>query len=283
MTTSAVSKVTLGDAKVASVTVGSCERLVLVAGPCVIENRDICFRVAEHLKRLTSELRIALVFKASFDKANRTSGSSFRGLGIQRGLDVLDQVRREFSVPVVSDVHLPEQAAICAEVLDVLQIPAFLARQTDLVEAVAKTQNCVQVKKAQFMAPWDMKSVIDKIKAQGNDRIILVERGSSFGYNRLICDMTAIEQMRRLGYPVLIDATHATQQPGGLGDVSGGSAEMAKVLARAGVAAGADGVFIETHPNPAEALSDAACMIRLDELAPVLAACRDIYDCVRRN
>jgi 2-dehydro-3-deoxyphosphooctonate aldolase (KDO 8-P synthase) len=243
----------------------------------VIESKDLCFQVAEYLKKLTGRLGLGYVFKASFDKANRTSGQSFRGPGLQEGLRVLEQVRREFSVPVVSDVHLPEQARMAAEVLDVLQIPAFLVRQTDLIEAAARTGKCVQVKKAQFMAPWDMKNVVGKITALGNEQIILVERGSCFGYNRLICDMTAVPQMQELGYPVVMDATHATQQPGGLGSASGGSAQMAEVLAGAATAAGADGLFIETHPEPDRALSDAATMISLEKLENLLACCRDIY------
>jgi len=184
-------------------------------------------------------------------------------------------------VPVLSDIHLPEQAAPAAEVLDVLQIPAFLCRQTDLVVAAAKTGKCVQVKKAQFLAPWDMKNVIDKITAQHNEQIILVERGSSFGYNRLICDITSIPQMQQFGYPVVIDATHSTQQPGGLGQTSGGSPEWALVLAQAAMAAGADGLFIETHPKPSEALSDAATMVTLDRLETLLSTCQDIYSRVR--
>jgi 2-dehydro-3-deoxyphosphooctonate aldolase (KDO 8-P synthase) len=273
--------VTIGTSEVDKVVVGPGEGLFLVAGPCVIESKDLCFTVAEHLKKLTGKLKIGFVFKASFDKANRTSAESFRGPGIQEGLRILDQVRREFAVPVVSDIHLPEQASICAEVLDVLQIPAFLCRQTDLVEAAARCQKCVQVKKAQFMAPWDMKNVISKITDQGNQQIILVERGSSFGYNRLVCDMCAITQMQQLGYPVIIDATHSTQQPGGLGTSSGGSARLAHILARSAVAAGADGMFIETHPDPKKALSDGACMVPLDQLEGLLSCCREIYACCR--
>jgi 2-dehydro-3-deoxyphosphooctonate aldolase (KDO 8-P synthase) len=269
--------ITIGTAEVDQVTIGGGKGIFLIAGPCVIESKDLCFTIAEYLKKLCGKLGIGFIFKASFDKANRTSGSSFRGPGIQEGLRVLQQVRTEFSVPIVSDIHLPEQAAICAEVLDIIQIPAFLSRQTDLLEAAGRTQKCVQVKKAQFMAPWDMKNVVDKIIAQGNDRIVLMERGSSFGYNRLVCDMCSIPQMQQFGYPVVIDATHSTQQPGGQGTSSGGSAEMAGVLARAAVAAGADGLFLEAHPEPAKALSDAACMLPLSELEGLLACCRDIY------
>ena len=267
----------IGHSDVDMVTIGPEARLVLVAGPCVIESRDLCFRVAEFVKELTHRLGVGFVFKASFDKANRTSVKSFRGPGLEEGLKILQEVRREFSVPVVSDIHLPQQAAPAAQVLDVLQIPAFLARQTDLVLAAAHTQKPIQVKKGQFMAPPDMKNVVEKIKAQGNDQIILVERGSSFGYNRLVCDMTGIAQMRQLGYPVVMDATHSTQQPGGLGTASGGAPEMAGLLARAAVAAGADGLFLETHPEPNQALSDAASMLPLEQLEEVLIICRDIY------
>jgi len=268
--------ITIGNKEVKTATIGGKGELCLIAGPCVIESESLCLTIAEELKRITDKLGVGFIFKASFDKANRTSGDSFRGPGLEEGLRILAVVRQRFAVPVVSDIHLPEQAKAAAEVLDMIQIPAFLARQTDLVEAAARTNKCVQVKKAQFMAPWDMKNVIAKIVAQGNDQIVLVERGSSFGYNRLICDMCAIPQMRELGYPVIMDATHATQQPGGLGNASGGSAELAKVLARAGVAAGADGLFLETHPEPAKALSDAASMLPLGEIEGLLKSCLGI-------
>ena len=269
--------ISIGDDKVKQVRIGDAKGLVLMAGPCVIENKDLCLRIAEFLKPLTEKLGIGFVFKASFDKANRTSVVSFRGPGLEEGLRILADVRREFAVPVLSDIHLPAQAAPAAEVLDILQIPAFLCRQTDLVVAAAKTQKCVQVKKAQFLAPWDMENVIGKITAQHNEQIILVERGSSFGYNRLICDITSIPQMQQFGYPVVIDATHSTQQPGGLGGTSGGSPDLAPVIARAAIAAGADGLFIETHPQPAEARSDAAAMMPLDAMEKLLTLCRDIY------
>ena len=271
----------IGTNPVETVKIGDKAGMVLMAGSCVIENRDICFRIAEYLKKLTNKLNIGYIFKASFDKANRTSISSFRGPGLQEGLDILSQVKAEFKVPVISDIHLPDQAPAAAEVLDILQIPAFLARQTDLVVAAAKTKKCVQVKKPQFLAPWDMKNVVTKITEQGNNQIILVERGSSFGYNRLICDMMSIPQMQELGYPAIIDATHSTQQPGGLGATSGGSPEFAHTLARAAIAAGADGLFLETHPNPKEALSDAASMLPLDKLEKLLTTCRDIFDRLR--
>ena len=273
----------IGDKEVDTVKIDNSSGLFLVAGPCVIESKELCFTIAEYLKKLTGRLGIGYMFKASFDKANRTSGKSFRGPGIQEGLRILDAVRREFSVPVVSDIHQPEQARICAEVLDVLQIPAFLARQTDLVEAAGRTKKCVQVKKPQFLAPWDMKNIIAKITALGNEQIILVERGTTFGYNRLICDMSAITQMQQFGYPVVMDATHSTQQPGGLGDSSGGAADLAPVMARAAVAAGADGLFIETHPEPAKALSDAACMLPLDRMEKLLSCCLDIHKRIRES
>lgn len=272
----------IGDDKVTRVRIGDGRGLVLTAGPCVIEDKDLCFRIAEYLKSLTEKLDIGFVFKASFDKANRTSVASFRGPGLEEGLRILAEVRREFSVPVLSDIHQPAQAAAAAEVLDILQIPAFLCRQTDLVAAAAKTGKCVQVKKAQFLAPWDMGNVIGKITAQQNEKVILVERGSSFGYNRLICDVTSIPQMQQFGYPVVIDATHSTQQPGGLGGTSGGSPEWAPVLARSAIAAGADGLFIETHPKPSKALCDAASMLPLDRLERLLSICQDIFIRVRK-
>ncbi len=273
--------INIGTGKV-TLKLGEETTLFLIAGPCVIESRDLCFTVAEFMKTLTERLDIPYIFKASFDKANRSSVESFRGPGIEEGLRILEAIRREFAVPVLSDLHLPEQAEPCAEVLDVLQIPAFLSRQTDLVEAVARTQKCINIKKAQFMAPWDMKNVAEKVRTQGNENILLTERGSSFGYNQLICDMSSIALMGKLGWPVIIDATHATQQPGGLGNASGGSPEMAHVLARAAVAAGADGLFIETHPDPAKGLSDAASMIPLDDVERLLLDCREIHRLIRQ-
>jgi len=271
----------IGDARVQSVRIGGDRGLVLFAGPCVIETPQICREIAQFLLQLTQKIGIGYVFKASFDKANRSSVSGFRGPGLEKGLEILADLRKEFSVPIVTDIHLPEQANPVAEVADMLQIPAFLCRQTDLLVAAAKTGKPVQVKKAQFMAPWDMKNAIGKITESGNSNITLVERGSSFGYNRLICDMTSIPLMQQLGYPVVMDATHSTQQPSGLGGSSGGSPELAPVLARAAVAAGADGLFIETPPTPKSALSDAACMLPLAELAPLLICCKDFYQKIR--
>ena len=264
------SEIILGDSK-----------LVLMAGPCVIESRDMCMGIAEKAKAICEKLGVGYVFKASFDKANRTSVDSYRGPGIEEGLRVLEDVAAEFKVPVLTDIHESWQAKMCGEVVDVIQIPAFLCRQTDLLVAAAKTGKMVQVKKAQFLAPWDMKNVIGKLNASDCHKISLVERGSSFGYNRLICDMTSLPTMRELGYPVVMDATHSTQQPGGLGGASGGAPEMAGILAKSAIAAGADGLFIETHPNTSEALSDAACMLPLDQLEDTIKVCKDIFDVVR--
>lgn len=272
--------VQIGSADVKQVTIGEKE-LVVMAGPCVIESRDLCLQIAEALQTTCDKLGIGYVFKASFDKANRTSVDSFRGPGLDEGLKILDAVKSKFNLPILSDIHLPAQAAPAAKVLDVIQIPAFLARQTDLVAAAAQTGKCVQIKKAQFMAPWDLKNVINKVTHHGNENITLVERGVSFGYNRLVCDMIAIPEMQQLGYPTIIDATHSTQTPSGLGGSSGGSAEQGKILARAAIAAGADGLFIETHPQPEKALSDATSMIPLAQIEPLLTLCRDIFHTIR--
>ncbi len=260
-----------------TLTIGDGNSLTIMAGPCVIESRDLCMQIAQDLKELTDKLGIQYVFKASFDKANRTSCESFRGPGLDDGLRILEEIKSEFSVPVVSDIHLPQQAKAAGEVLDIIQIPAFLCRQTDLLTQAAKTGKCIQVKKAQFLSPGDMKNVIGKLNENGNDNIMLVERGSCFGYNQLICDMTSIPKMKALGYPVVMDATHSTQQPGALGNSSGGNPAMAPILARSAIAAGADGLFIETHPDPNNALCDAACMINLSDMEKMLIACRDIY------
>ncbi len=274
--------VTLGSETIKQAIIGGESNFTVIAGPCVIENRDLCMKIAEFLTTLCERLQIGYLFKASFDKANRSSGASFRGPGLEEGLKILSDIRQRFNVPIVTDIHWPEQAQPCGQVVDVLQIPAFLSRQTDLVQAAGRTGKCVQVKKAQFAAPWDMTNIINKIKETGNDNIILVERGTSFGYNRLVCDMTGIEVMRRTGYPVVMDATHSTQQPGGLGNASGGAPDMAGILALAAVAAGADGLFIETHPQPQNALSDAACMLPMDQMENLLKKCRDCYFLVRQ-
>ena len=273
--------VKVGDQNVQNVTIGPDAGLVLIAGPCVIESRDLCFQIAEYLKDLTDRLAVPYIFKASFDKANRTSIDSFRGPGLQTGLQILDEIRTQLKIPVVSDIHLPAQAPEAADVLDIIQIPAFLCRQTDLVESAAATGKCVQLKKAQVMAPQDMKNVVAKVTAHDNQNITLVERGTFFGYNRLVCDMAAIPALQQIGYPTLIDATHSTQQPGALGAASGGSPQLALVLARSAVAAGADGLFIEAHPDPANALSDAPCMLALTQMENLIKTCKQIYQTIR--
>ena len=248
------------------------DRLALIAGPCVAENLELCLEVASALAELCRGLDIGYVFKASFDKANRTSRDSYRGPGLSAGLEWLGQVARRVGVPVLSDVHQPAQAVAAAAVLDCLQIPAFLCRQTDLLEAAAKTGKPVNIKKGQFMAPWDMKHAVAKVRAAGNDQVLITERGTSFGYNRLVVDFCGIPIMREYA-PVIFDATHSVQEPGGLDGTSGGQREGAAVLAGAAMAAGADGLFIETHPDPSRAKSDAAVMVPLGEMEGLLRRC----------
>lgn len=244
--------------------------LFLIAGPCVIEQESLCLRVAESLLKTCSKLRIPYTFKASYDKANRTSAASFRGPGLEAGLKVLERVRRELGVPVLTDVHTEAEAAMAGEVVDVLQIPAFLCRQTDLIAAAAATGRILNIKKGQFLAPGDMVRVVEKARASGAERIVLTERGASFGYNNLVADMRSIPIMLRLGWPVVFDVTHSVQLPGAAGASSGGERDHAPVLARAAVAAGASGVFIETHPAPDKALSDGPNMIPLREMSALL-------------
>ena len=245
------------------------QQLAFIAGPCVIESVEGTMDLAEKLVKLAKDLKVPFVFKASFDKANRTSIDSYRGPGILEGLDILKEVRDRFNVPVLTDIHEPWQAEFVADVVDILQIPAFLCRQTDLVVAAAETGKVVNVKKAQFLAPEDMRNVIAKIEASGNTNIILTERGASFGYNNLVADMRSLLIMREFGYPVVFDATHSVQRPGGAGTCSGGDGRWAPALARAAVATGVDGIFMETHVNPAEALSDKANAIAFKDLKRV--------------
>jgi 2-dehydro-3-deoxyphosphooctonate aldolase (KDO 8-P synthase) len=244
-----------------------------IAGPCVIESHDLTLRVADRLREVSDRLKVPLVFKSSFDKANRTSGKSFRGPGMHEGLKTLDAVKGRTGLPVTTDVHEIHQAAPVAEVCDILQVPAFLARQTDLILAVGKTGKTVNVKKGQFMAPWDMKNVVAKMEEVGNPNLLLTERGTTFGYGQLVNDMRTIPWMQELGRPVIFDATHSVQMPGGLGDRTGGDRRMVPFLARAAVAAGCDGIFIETHPRPDEALSDGPNMIALDDLPALIRCC----------
>jgi 2-dehydro-3-deoxyphosphooctonate aldolase (KDO 8-P synthase) len=247
--------------------------LLWILGPCVIESHDLTLRIAETLAELGGRLRLPLVFKASFDKANRTSGKSFRGPGLREGMKTLAAVKEKFGLPVTTDVHEVHQVGPVAEVCDLLQIPAFLARQTDLVLAAGQTGAAVNVKKGQFMAPWDMKNVVAKLEEVGNKRLLLTERGSTFGYNTLVNDMRAIPWMQDLGRPVIFDATHSVQKPGGAGDRSGGERRMVPFLARAAVAAGCDGLFLETHPRPDEALSDGPNMVALEHLPALVETC----------
>jgi len=253
-----------------NVTIGTGCPLVVVAGPCVIESEALCLDVAGRLRDITTALGIPYIFKASYDKANRSSVSSFRGPGLERGLEILSRVKAETGVAVLSDIHTPGEAEPAASVVDVLQIPAFLCRQTDLIQAAARTGKPLNIKKGQFMAPWDMRLAAEKAEAVGNDQVILTERGTSFGYNNLVSDLRAIPLMQQLGCPVLFDATHSVMLPGGAGDRSGGDRTLAPVLARAAVAAGCDGVFLEVHPEPEKGLSDSATMLPLAEVRPLL-------------
>lgn len=244
--------------------------LVLIAGPCVIEEEILCLKIAATLARACERLKIQYVFKASFDKANRTSAKSFRGPGPDQGLAILAKVRAELGVPVLTDIHTEPQARQAAEAVDILQIPAFLCRQTDLITAAVETGKIVNLKKGQFLSPAEMGPVVEKAKAAGGTRLLLTERGTTFGYNNLVADMRSIPIMSRLGFPVIFDATHAVQLPGGGGDKSGGQREFAPILARSALAAGADGLFIETHPEPEQALSDGPNSIPLAEMPGLL-------------
>jgi 2-dehydro-3-deoxyphosphooctonate aldolase (KDO 8-P synthase) len=257
-------------------------RLFLIAGPCVIENERLCLQVAGALKKTCARLGIFYVFKASFDKANRTSAKSFRGPGLDQGLRVLAKVRAEFGVPVLTDVHTETQAAIAGEVVDILQIPAFLCRQTDLIEAAAATGRIINLKKGQFLSPAEMGRVAEKARHAGAKKILLTERGTTFGYNNLVADMRSIPIMKRSGFPVIFDATHSVQLPGGGGDQSSGQREFAPVLARCALAAGANGLFIETHPRPERALSDGPNMIPLAEMPARLRELLKVFNAVKR-
>ena len=251
---------------VKNVTIGDGSPLVLIAGPCVVESRDIVFRTAETLRTITGKLNVPFIFKSSYRKANRASNSSFSSLGDEKALAILAEVKRELDIPILTDIHLPDEAAIAAEVADVLQIPAFLCRQTELLQAAGKTGRAVNIKKGQFLAPFEMKLAAEKVTETGNKNVLLTERGTTFGYNNLVVDMRSLAIMRKTGFPVVLDATHSVQLPGGEQNKSGGQPEFILPLARAGVAAGCDALFIETHPNPSKALSDAASQLPLDQV-----------------
>lgn len=252
---------------VRNVKFGGRNPLALIAGPCVIESRETCLELAGKLVKLAKKQNIPLVFKASYDKANRTSIHSYRGPGIAKGLEILAEIREKYDVPVLTDVHSVEDIHIASQVVDIIQLPAFLVRQTDIVVAAGESGAVVNVKKAQFAAPWDMQNVVKKIESTGNKKILLTERGASFGYNTLVADMRSLVILREMGYPVIFDATHSVQSPGGQGDTSGGDGRFAPYLAKAAAAVGVDGLFIETHPNPAEALSDGPNMIPIKDLS----------------
>ena len=279
MIVSEVKKVRIGN----KFDIGGTERFTLIAGPCVIESEELVMEVAGKLKEITDRLGINFVFKSSFDKANRSSIHGYRGPGIEEGLRILKKVKDTYNVPVVTDVHEAWQCAKVAEVVDIIQIPAFLCRQTDLLIAAAETGLPVNVKKGQFLAPWDMKNVVTKMEESGNPNVMLCERGSTFGYNNMVVDMRSFLEMRQFGYPVVFDVTHAVQKPGGNGDSTGGNREYVYPLMRAGLAIGVDAVFAEVHPNPDCAKSDGPNMLKLDEVEEVLKMAVKIDDLVKNN
>jgi 2-dehydro-3-deoxyphosphooctonate aldolase (KDO 8-P synthase) len=252
--------------------------LFVIAGPCVIETEEICLDIAQRLLKISQKTTVPIIFKASFDKANRSSIDSFRGPGLQKGLEILAKVQQKTSLPILTDVHEIQQVSPAAKVVDCLQVPAFLCRQTDLLIACGNTGKPINVKKGQFMSPDEMKNAVEKIHSTGNEKILLTERGTFFGYNRLVNDMTAIPAMKQLGCPVVFDATHSTQQPGGLGNASAGVRDMAPVLAKAAIAAGADGLFLEVHTDPENAKSDAASIMPIEWVEKLLTTCKKIYE-----
>ena len=256
------------------------DKLTVLAGPCAVETLDIMRKTAEELKKICEKSDINYVFKCSYDKANRSSINSYRGLGIEKGLEYLKTVKEEFEVPIVTDIHLPEQAAIASEVADIIQIPAFLCRQTDLLVAAAKTGKIVNIKKGQFLAPQQMKSLIKKVEDSGNKQIMLTDRGVTFGYNNLVSDFRAIPIMKEFGYPVVFDATHSVQMPGSNGESTGGDRRFVPTLAKCAMAAGADVLFFEIHPNPEEALCDGANMLYLKDAEAVFKQCKSIFEIV---
>lgn len=253
----------------------------LIAGPCVIESEEMVMSIAEKMKSITERLGIPYTFKASFDKANRTSINGKRGPGIEEGLRILEKVKTTFDLPVATDIHEPWQAEPVGKICDIVQIPAFLCRQTDLLVAAAKTGKCINIKKAQFLAPWDMANCAQKVEQSGNSNIMLCERGTSFGYNNLVVDMTGLVEMKKFGYPVIFDATHSVQKPGGKGTSTGGNREYVEYLAKAAIAVGVDGLFMETHPSPDEAWSDGPNMVVLDEMEAMLKKLIKVYEAVK--
>ena len=260
------------------VEIGSGKPLTLIAGPCVIESYDLCYEVANQASKICSQLGIQFIFKSSFDKANRTSSSSFRGFGLDQGLSVLEKIKHQLNIPVTTDIHESWQPKEISSVVDLMQIPAFLCRQTDLLQAAAESGKPVNVKKGQFLAPWDMENVVKKLTSFGCEEILLTERGASFGYNALVVDFRSLPIMKKMGYPVVFDATHSVQIPGGLGNKSSGQREFVLPLAKAAVAVGIDALFMEVHPNPDEALSDGPNMVKLDDLEVYLKTLLAIHN-----
>lgn len=267
--------------EIGNIKVGKGQPLLLIAGPCVIESEKIVMSVAEKVKKITEKLKINYIFKSSYDKSNRSSVENYRGPGLEKGLKILEKVKKEFGIPILSDVHCKTEIPYVAEVLDVIQIPAFLCMQTDIVVEAAKTQKVINLKKGQFMAPWDMKKVVSKALSVGNDKILLTERGSVFGYNNMIFDIRSIPIMQQIGFPVVVDVTHIVRIPGPPSkDASGGQPEYIATYSYAAISAGANGLFIETHPQPQDALCDAASMLKLDYLEEILKKSSEIYNIV---
>ena len=272
---------TTKEIRIGNVKIGGSNPLVLIAGPCVIESESSVMRHAKALKSITRRLGVPLIFKSSYDKANRSSINSFRGPGLKKGLKILEKIKESLGLPILSDVHCKEEVKEASNVLDIIQIPAFLSRQTDLILAAADTGKAVNIKKGQFLAPWDMRNIVKKIESRGNKKIILTERGVSFGYNNLVSDFRSVLIMKELGYPVVYDATHSVQMPGCLGERSGGESSFIPYLAMAAVACGVNGIFVEVHENPLKALSDGPNMIRLSELEKMLMKLKRIEKAAR--
>ena len=271
------------EVKLKNITIGQGHPLAIMCGPCVIESEEHAYDCALQLKKMFAELDLPLIFKASYDKANRSAYESFRGPGITEGLRILERIQKELNLSIITDVHSPEEAEEAGQVCDIIQIPAFLCRQTDLIFAAARTPAAVNIKKGQFMAPWDMCNAIDKVLSQGNKRIIVTERGTSFGYNNLTSDMRAIPIMQAFGYTVCFDATHSVQLPGGLGKSSGGQREFIPLLAKAAVASGANCLFIEAHPDPTNAKSDASTVMDFKDIPPLLKTLKRLYEVIQTS
>jgi 2-dehydro-3-deoxyphosphooctonate aldolase (KDO 8-P synthase) len=267
--------------KIDDFVIGDNKKFILIAGPCVLENEKTAMDTARYLKKLTAKLKIPFIFKASYDKANRTSIKSYRGPGAKKGLAILEKIKEELNIPVLSDVHRFEEIDVAAQILDVVQVPAFLCRQTDFITEIAKKARVINIKKGQFLAPWDVAHIIEKVKAVGNENIMITERGATFGYNNLVFDVRSLPLIRDMGYPVIFDATHAVQLPGGQGTASGGERDMVKYLARAAVAAGVDGIFLEVHRDPQKALCDGANSLYLDSLEELLTMLKRIDNLVK--